>query len=869
MSKKTVSNVTNLLKLTICLIIILLANPIYSQLADSPWPMFHKDLEHTGRSSYNGPDVPNLKWIYQTASSNSYSCYSNPVIDTDGTIYIGSKDSYLYAINSDGTIKWKFQTGSTIKYSTPAIGSDGTIYVGSNDHYLYAINSNGTLKWKLQTGGYVSSPAIGTDGTIYVGNFDSYLYAINENGTLKWKFDTGYYVTPPAIDTDGTIYIGSEDLYAINPDGTQKWKCILSSDGLAPPTLGSDGTIYVGSGESGEYYLYAVNPNGTLKWNFYTGGKVYSTPAIDTDGTIYVGSFNNHYLYAINPDGTEKWKFLTGGTVNSSPAIGLDGTIYVGSYDRYLYALNPNGTLKWNFLTLDWIYSLPAIGSDGKIYVKTCDIYLYEIGESTSPPPSLDKYVTTTGSNLTGDGSYEKPWKTITYAISQITGTSANPITIHISSGTYNLALGESFPINLESYVSLKGSNKTTTIIDATGANNLVLLCTSIYNLSIEGLTVTGGYHNNDGGGIYCTNTIMTINDCIFKENVTTGALGHGAGINCQYSSSVTITNCEIINNTAMGASAGGIQIEDSEIYISNCIINNNTALHDGGGLKILVSNGSVLDTEIKYNQSGLIGGGIICVNNSSPTITNCNISNNIVNGSSPIFSHGGGIACNDYSSPLITYCIIENNSATFKGGGIYCLNNANPTINYCEIICNYSISGSFEDYGVFNETNSCLDAEYNWWGSNEGANTPDGNNCGCSGTNYNANNAVNQWVNYGYYLEAPPDAITLESFSAYLKGSNVILEWVTGTEIDNFGFYVVRSEYIDSGYIILNEKLIPAQGSTFSGGTYSYVNNTVKSGHVYYYWLADVDIYGLFTIHGPVKVITNLETLVPLLPKE
>jgi len=91
---------------------------------------------------------------------------------------VGSYDNYLYAINPDGTLKWKFGTGGDI-LSSPAIGKDGTIYVGSYDNYLYAINPDGSLKWKFETGnGVYSSPAIGKDGTIYVGSYDNYLYAI-------------------------------------------------------------------------------------------------------------------------------------------------------------------------------------------------------------------------------------------------------------------------------------------------------------------------------------------------------------------------------------------------------------------------------------------------------------------------------------------------------------------------------------------------------------------------------------------------------------------------------------------------------------------------------------------------------------------
>ena len=64
--------------------------------------------------------------------------------------------------------------------SSPAIGSDGTIYVGSHDKKLYAINGKSGVKlWDFETGGSVgSSPAIGSDGTIYVGSVDKKLYAI-------------------------------------------------------------------------------------------------------------------------------------------------------------------------------------------------------------------------------------------------------------------------------------------------------------------------------------------------------------------------------------------------------------------------------------------------------------------------------------------------------------------------------------------------------------------------------------------------------------------------------------------------------------------------------------------------------------------
>lgn len=106
-------------------------------------------------------------------------------IDSDGTVYCGSADGFLYALNPDGTRKWRCQMGGGTVTSSPAITSDGTVYCGVANGYLYALNPDGTRKWRYQTGARVaSSPTIGPDATVYVGSDDGYLYAFFGNGTL-------------------------------------------------------------------------------------------------------------------------------------------------------------------------------------------------------------------------------------------------------------------------------------------------------------------------------------------------------------------------------------------------------------------------------------------------------------------------------------------------------------------------------------------------------------------------------------------------------------------------------------------------------------------------------------------------------------
>lgn len=328
-----------------------------------------------------------LVWEYKTDDW----VYSSPAVGEDGTIYVGSYDDHLHAVNPDGTMKWKFPVGAPI-WSAAAIDEDGTIYFGSEDIHIYAVDSTGTLEWNYKTSAAIlSSAAIGSDGTVYIGSGDNYLYALNPDGSLKWRFLTGNDVTSrPSIGADGTIYCGSYDstFYALRPDGTLRYSYEVAGRIGASPAIGTDGTVYIGDFAG---YLYAFSAEGELNWSYKTGNSVWGSASIAEDGTIYFGSVDD-CIHAVNPDGTLKWKYQTGGGIASCPAVGADGVIYIGSADSYVYALDPNGILRWQYKTNFRIGSSPAISEDGTLYIGSYDTRLYALecssmGLAQSPWP--------------------------------------------------------------------------------------------------------------------------------------------------------------------------------------------------------------------------------------------------------------------------------------------------------------------------------------------------------------------------------------------------------------------------------------------------------------------------------------------------
>ena len=140
---------------------------------------------------------------------------SSPAIGSDGTVYVGSGDKKLYAINGKTGVKlWEFETGGIMWTPPPPSALMARFTSGHMDKKLYAINGKTGVKlWEFETGRFVdSSPAIGSDGTVYVGSWDKKLYAINgKTGVKLWEFETGgsFVESSPAIGSDGTVYVGS------------------------------------------------------------------------------------------------------------------------------------------------------------------------------------------------------------------------------------------------------------------------------------------------------------------------------------------------------------------------------------------------------------------------------------------------------------------------------------------------------------------------------------------------------------------------------------------------------------------------------------------------------------------------------------
>ncbi len=302
------------------------------------------------------------KWKYPIGNT-----YASPTIGSDGIIYAPATDNWnVIALHPNGTLKWSFHANERV-FSSPAIGDDGTIYVTSYGSYLYALYpDNGTVKWQYHTGGSVrTSACVADDGTVYVVSVNGVLHALYPNGTLKWQADYIDGGTSPTIGQDGTIYCGYHKLYAINPDGSVKW-IFNPGEGRnireGTPCNSADGIIYFGTYGN---EVIAVNPDGTERWRIILTPYCWSVsaPAIGSDGTVYVGSTN---------DGTPPYSYGYLHAIGIKPLEANANGPYYGLINQ---SVQFTGTSSGGYLPYSYHWSF----GDGNYSNEQNPIYIYNI----------------------------------------------------------------------------------------------------------------------------------------------------------------------------------------------------------------------------------------------------------------------------------------------------------------------------------------------------------------------------------------------------------------------------------------------------------------------------------------------------------
>ena len=259
---------------------------------------------------------------------------------------------------------------------------------------------------------------------------------------------------------------------------------------------------------------------------------------------------------------------------------------------------------------------------------------------------------------------------TITFASNLIGGS-----THGVDDGVLLLTNGE---LTINGDVAIEGDingDKTPDItIDGQGASQDFVITRG--SVTLDGLTVTGGYGFVDGGG----------------TALLAGPAPPG----------VVISHSVITNNQA--AYGGGISVDAGDLLLlSNSVVSGNSAFYVGGG----VANKGVLemrDTTVSGNSSGYIGGGI--ASQGTLAVLNSTIANNrVTNAVSGSFYDSAGAGLYNAGAAALANTTIAGNTGAYAGGGVY--NSGDLLLTNATIANNSAYNGG----GLYNAACGCGNA--------------------------------------------------------------------------------------------------------------------------------------------------------------
>jgi hypothetical protein len=299
-------------------------------------------------------------------------------------------------------------------------------------------------------------------------------------------------------------------------------------------------------------------------------------------------------------------------------------------------------------------------GRKGLLLAILCLIFVSAVFPITAQ--ATDYYVNAgTGDNGNGGLSPGDAWKTITYALSQVSGTGH---TIYVAAGSYDTTdNGETFPLSMKNGVSLQGDGAATTILDAESAAGIGVISASAIGsaTTLDGFTITNGNESGYvGGGINSVTCSWTVSNCIIDANYTSG---FGGGINCESTDTTTFINCTISDNSSSGGGGVECYYRSAPTFI-NCVFSNNSA--SSGGAIMVESSGTgygfpkLINCTIT-NNSVTSRGGAFYGYSGSAKFTNCTITNN----SASIGSAFAGI--NSAATVVVNSVIWGNTGATYE----------------------------------------------------------------------------------------------------------------------------------------------------------------------------------------------------------
>lgn len=282
-----------------------ISSQVQAQTSTNDWPQVQKDANHSGYVPQTVlPPTSATAVIWKRERPFPVSSRVQPII-AQNLVFLPSNNKNLYALSTvDGHTVWNYPTGGALVNS--AAYDNGKVYIGSTDGYVYAVNLDGTLAWRFKTGlqadgtykigSVVKTAPVAAENKIFMGASDGCMYALNENPTnpndpdtiQAWKHCINAPIYDSAAYDNGKVYFGGMDSvgYALNAsNGFEVWHINIPGQGFRDRwTVAGNGQVFFTPMLYGPRTPFIAD--GTIMFSITANPIIYNQPWATQKQTI-------------------------------------------------------------------------------------------------------------------------------------------------------------------------------------------------------------------------------------------------------------------------------------------------------------------------------------------------------------------------------------------------------------------------------------------------------------------------------------------------------------------------------------------------------------------------------------------------------
>jgi len=304
----------------------------------------------------------------------------------------------VWAINADGTTRWKWESEPMSAHNGPSTSADGSrLYVADDNKGVMCFDvATGAMLWQLAEQYGDCTPVVGPGGAIYVTSLDSVtrIRDLGDTAAVEWTAACRYQRTNVVLGANGVVYgisygnwePGAAQVFALDSLGRVLWQdtthvyddygCMMNC-----PALDSRGRLLVASGYDS---LVCFLPDGSVAWGAEVSALSGGGITVGYGDCIYLQSFDEGTAYCLDSTGRMKWmRSLELPAPNNVCAL-ADSSILMWDCVECVDCRDRNGILRWSFSIPDSLdlaesprrttlegddFPTPLVGPDGRIYV--------------------------------------------------------------------------------------------------------------------------------------------------------------------------------------------------------------------------------------------------------------------------------------------------------------------------------------------------------------------------------------------------------------------------------------------------------------------------------------------------------------------